>query len=325
MTKVLVTGAGGFIGHHLVTYLKEKGYWVRGVDIKYPEFSETDADEFELLDLRKWDNCLQATRGVDEVYALAADMGGMGFISSHHAQILYNNAMINFHTLEAAHINGVKNYFYTSSACIYPEYLQKDANVTPLKEEDAFPAEPQDAYGWEKLITERLCKHYREDYGMKTHVVRFHNIFGSFGTWEGGREKVPAAFCRKIAIAKLTNNPEIEIWGDGEQTRSFCHINDCIEGIYKLMNSDCYEPLNLGQDRMVTINELADIIANIADVKIVKKHIDGPQGVRGRNSDNTKIYKTLDWKPEVSLEEGLAETYKWIEAEVKERLEKGNL
>lgn len=320
-TRVLVTGAGGFIGHHVVTYLKNLGYWVRGIDIKYPEYSPVDADEFELLDLRRWENCLQATRGVDEIYGLAADMGGMGFISSHHSQILRNNSLINIHTLDAARKNGVKRYLYASSACVYPEHLQTDTNVTPLKEEDAYPAQPQDAYGWEKLIAERLQMHYREDFGIETRIVRFHNIFGPLGTWDGGREKAPAAICRKIATAKLTANPEIEIWGDGEQTRSFCYIDDCVNGIYKLMRSDYHEPLNLGQDRMVTINQLADIIAEVARVRIVKKHVPGPQGVRGRNSDNTQLRQVLDWEPEISLEEGLARTYVWIEDQVRCNLE----
>jgi GDP-D-mannose 3', 5'-epimerase len=318
--KVLVTGAGGFIGHHLVTHLKRQGYWVRGVDVEPPEYCKTSADEFELLDLRRWDNCLQATRGIDEVYGLAADMGGMGFISSHHAQILYNNSLINLHTLEAARVNGVRRYLYTSSACIYPEYKQTDANVVPLKEEDAYPAQPQDAYGWEKLVTERLCRHYREDHGIETRVVRFHNIFGPLGTWDGGREKAPAAMCRKVAMAKLTGNPAIEIWGDGEQTRSFCYIDDCVKGIDLLMRSDFHEPLNLGQDRMVTINQLADMVAEIAGVRITKKHVPGPMGVRGRNSDNTLLRKVLKWEPEISLEEGLARTYGWIEEQVRERM-----
>jgi GDP-D-mannose 3', 5'-epimerase len=318
--KVLVTGAGGFIGHHLVTYLKQQGYWVRGVDIKAPEYAPSDADEFELLDLRSQEQCLRATRGVEEVYALSADMGGMGFISSHHAQILRNNLLISIHTLDAARANGVKRYLYTSSACIYPEYRQVDTNVTPLKEEDAYPAQPQDAYGWEKLITERLCTHYADEYGVEVRIVRFHNIFGPYGTWDGGREKAPAAICRKVAMAKLANNPEIEIWGDGEQTRSFCYIDDCVEGIFRLMNSTYAHPINLGQDRLVSINQLADIVANIAGINITKKHIPGPQGVRGRNSDNTRLREVLGWEPQISLEEGLAHTYDWIENQVRAKM-----
>ncbi len=315
--RVMVTGAGGFIGHHLVTELKRQGCWVRGVDLKLPEFAASRADQFELLDLRRWENCLRATHAIDEVYALAADMGGMGFISSNHARILHNNSLINIQTLEAARENRVRRYLYTSSACVYPEYRQKQTQVRPLKEEDAYPAEPQDAYGWEKLVTERLCMHYREDYGMETRIVRFHNIFGPLGTWDGGREKAPAALCRKVAVAKLTGAREIEIWGDGEQTRSFCYIEDCVTGILKLMRSDYSQPLNLGQDRMVTINELASMIARIAGVRLRFKHVAGPQGVRGRNSDNTRLRQVLGWAPEVSLEEGLAETYAWIESQVR--------
>jgi len=314
--RVLVAGAGGFIGHHLVSFLKEKGYWVRGVDLKRPEYGATDADEFLVLDLREREDCEQAAESVDHVYQLAADMGGMGYISEHHAQILSGNALINIHMLEAARKAHVSRFLYTSSACVYPEYLQGDENVVPLKEEDAYPAQPQDAYGWEKLISERLCTHYREDYGLETRIVRFHNIFGPLGTWDGGREKAPAAICRKVAFAKLTGSSEVEIWGDGKQTRSFCYIDDCLLGIYKLMRSDYREPLNLGQDRMVSINELADIVAEIAGISISKVHVAGPEGVRGRNSDNTRLGEVLGWVPEISLEDGLALTYRWIEEQV---------
>jgi GDP-D-mannose 3',5'-epimerase len=319
-TRVLVTGAGGFIGHHLVSFLKQRGYWVRGVDIKYPEFNASDADEFELLDLRQSDNCRRATTGVSEVYALAADMGGMGFISCNHARILHNNSLINLETLEAARINGVKRYLFTSSACVYPEYRQLVTDVIPLKESDAYPAAPQDAYGWEKLVTEQLCAHYRNDYGIETRIVRFHNIFGPYGTWDGGREKAPAALCRKIALAKLSADLEVDIWGDGEQTRSFCYIDDCVDGLHRLMRSAHAEPLNLGQDRMVSINQLADMIADISGVKIHKRHVPGPQGVRGRNSDNTLLKAVLGWTPSITLEDGLSRTYRWIEEQVREQL-----
>jgi nucleoside-diphosphate-sugar epimerase len=251
------------------------------------------------------------------VYALAADMGGMGFISAHHAEILHNNALINLHTLEAARVNGVRRYLYTSSACIYPDYRQTDADVVPLKEEDAFPAMPQDAYGWEKLVSERLCIHYREDYGIETRVVRFHNIFGPEGTWKGGREKAPAALCRKVAEAKLSGSPVVEIWGDGEQTRSFCFVDDCVEGIWRLMRSEHPDPINLGQDRLISINALADMIAGIAGARIEKRHVEGPQGVRGRNSDNARLRQVLGWEPSISLEAGLARTYPWVEAQVR--------
>ncbi|MGE3540460.1 MAG: NAD-dependent epimerase/dehydratase family protein [Candidatus Tectimicrobiota bacterium] len=315
-TTVLVTGAGGFIGHHLVTYLKRQGYWVRGVDMKYPEFGRTAADEFWRLDLRRWESCVQATHNINQVYALAADMGGMGYISSHHGRIMHDNALINLHTLDAARASGVQRYLFASSACVYPEYRQTNPSVTPLREEEAYPAQPQDAYGWEKLLSERLCLHYADDYALETRIVRLHTIFGPLGTWEGGREKALAALCRKIALAKLTGNPEVEIWGDGEQTRSFCYVGDCVVGLHKLMQSDYRLPLNLGQDHLLTINQLADLLAEIAGIRIVKKHVAGPQGVRGRNSDNTRLRHVLNWEPQVSLEEGCALTYAWIERQV---------
>ena len=288
------------------------------MDIKEPEFTPIDADEFLLLDLRRWENALKTTEGMDWVFAFAADMGGMGFISRYHAQILRNNTLINFHTLDAARVNGVKRYLYTSSACVYPEYRQEETDIKPLKEEDVFPAQPQDAYGWEKLVTEQLCLHFRKEFGIETRIVRFHNIYGPYGTWEGGREKAPAALSRKVAMAR--DGDEIEIWGDGLQTRSFCHIDDCMEGIYRLIQSDFHDPINLGRDRMVTINELAEIIIKISGKKIAGlKHVDGPMGVRGRNSDNTLLKKVLGWEPVIPLEEGLVGTYEWIKEQVEAR------
>lgn len=314
-TRVLVTGAGGFIGHHMVKYLVDMGYWVRGVDIKEPEYEPSQAHEFELLDLRRWDNCLQATRGVDEVVQLAADMGGIGYISLHFAESAHNNVLISTHMLEASRLNGVYRLFFPSSACVYPQSLQSRPEVTALREEDVHPADPDEGYGWEKLFTEKLCRYYAEDWGLETKVARFHNIYGPLGTYDGGREKAPAAICRKVALAE--DGGEIEVWGDGNQTRSFMFVEDCVEGVHRLMKSDCRGPLNLGTERLVTINQLVDIVSSIAGKTLVKRHnLTGPEGVRGRNSDNTLLRRTLNWEPGVTLEDGLAITYRWIEAEL---------
>lgn len=319
--RVLVTGAGGFIGHHLTKFLVERGYFVRGVDIKLPEYEATAADEFLLLDLSRVDNCLRATDGMDQVYGLAANMGGIGFIENNKAVIVRDNTLINLHTIEAARVNGVKRYLYTSSACIYPGYKQKETDVTPLKESDAYPADAEDGYGWEKLYMERVCRHYTEDFGLDTRVVRFHNIFGPLGTYDGGREKSPAAICRKIALAN--DGDDIEVWGDGEQTRSYCYVDDCVEGIYRLMQGEHRDPINLGQDRMISVNELVDIVANIAGKRIGKRYdLSKPQGVRGRNSDNTRLREILNWEPTISLEEGLKITYHWIAGELEKHCHK---
>lgn len=317
MKRALVTGAGGFIGAHLVRYLKARGYWVRGVDVKRPEFAPTEADEFMLADLRIADRAYGVMYGgFDEVYALAADMGGMGYINSYPADILYNNVLINTHTLDAARHIGAERYFFASSACVYPEGLQTSAVVSGLKEADAYPAAPDTEYGWEKLFSERMAMSYAEAHGMTVRIARFHNIYGPMGTWRGGREKAPAALCRKVAESVASGNRVIEVWGDGEQTRSFCYIADCLEGIYRLMHSDFSRPLNIGSSRLISINDLAEMIAQIAGVQVTLRHIEGPQGVRGRNSDNTLCREVLKWEPSTSLEDGLTETYRWIEAQV---------
>jgi GDP-D-mannose 3', 5'-epimerase len=314
----LVTGAGGFIGHHLVRYLVERGYAVRGADIKYPEYEDTKAQEFLIADLRDYDECLRATKDIDEVYHLAADMGGIGYISAYHAEITINNTLINAHTLQAARHNEVKRFLFSSSACVYPQHLQKSPDVVPLREEDAFPADPEEGYGLEKLYMEKLCQYFREDWNFLTRVVRFHNVYGPLGTYDGGREKAPAAISRKVA--ELREGDELFIWGDGKQTRSFMYIDDCIEGIYRIMQSDYAAPLNLGTDELVTIDGLVDIISQIAGKSVIKRHdTSKPQGVRGRNSDNSRLRRVLGWEPNTSLRQGLVPTYRWIEEQVASR------
>jgi len=319
---VLVTGAGGFIGHHLAKYLVKLGCVVRGVDIKAPEYEGTDADEFVIADLRNYDECLKVTKNIDEVYHLAADMGGIGYITSSHAGITINNTLISAHTLRAARENGVKRFLFSSSACIYPQHLQKKPDVVPLREEDAFPADPEEGYGLEKLYMEKLCQYFTEDWEFATRVVRFHNVYGPLGTYDGGREKAPAAICRKVAV--LRDNSEIDIWGDGKQTRSFMYVDDCVEGIYRIMRSDYSAPLNLGTDELVSVDGLVDIISEIAGKSLVKRHdTSRPQGVRGRNSDNSRLRSVLGWEPKISLREGLIPTYRWIEECVSSQLQRG--
>ena len=317
VARILVTGAGGFIGHHLVNRLKAEGHWVRGVDLKYPEYQASAADEFEIRDLRKWDECLMATRGsIDQVFNLAADMGGIGYITAFHAGIAHNNTLINTHMLEASRQNRVGRFLFSSSACVYAQSKQKDADVAPLREEDAFPAEPEPGYGWEKLYAEELCRYYWQDYKFETRIVRFHNVYGPLGTYDGGKEKAPAAISRKVALA--ADGDEIEIWGDGQQTRSFMYVDDCVEGLLRIMASGYRDALNLGTDELVTIDQLVDLVSEVAGKRLIKRHnLKGAQGVRGRNSDNSLLRRVLGWEPSILLRRGLAMTYPWIQDELR--------
>jgi GDP-D-mannose 3',5'-epimerase len=317
--RALVNGAGGFIGSHLVKRLKAEGYWVRGVDLKSPEFSPSAADEMIIGDLRDPGMAEAAAAGVDEVYQLAADMGGAGYIftGEHDAAVMHNSALVNLNTVEAARRSGVQKIFYSSSACIYPEYNQRDPENPKCAEHTAYPAAPDSEYGWEKLFSERLYMSYARNYGMSVRIARFHNIFGPEGTWSGGREKAPAAICRKIAEAE--DGSEIVIWGDGKQTRSFLYIDECIDGVRRLMKSDCSGPLNIGSSEMVTINALIGMISEVAGKSVRVRHVEGPIGVRGRTSDNSLIQSELGWSPSASLMSGLRITYRWIDEQVAQR------
>lgn len=318
-TKVLVTGAGGFIGGHLVKYLRNKGYQnIRAVDIKpLKNWYQIDSKaENIVLNLNHLDKCKLATKNIDEVYNLASNMGGMGFIESHKAECMLN-VLINTNMLMASKEAGAKKYFYSSSACVYSLSKQRSANIDGLKENDAYPAQPEDGYGWEKLFSERMCRHFMEDFKLETRVARFHNVYGPLGEYKGGREKAPAALIRKVIEAKINQKKEIEIWGDGLQSRTFMYIDDCVKGIYLIMNSDIREPINLGTNELVTINQLVSIIENIAGVTLKRTYnINAPKGVRGRSSDNTLIKKYLNWEPEIPLKKGIEKTYKWIEKQI---------
>jgi GDP-D-mannose 3',5'-epimerase len=316
--RALVCGAGGFIGSHLVKRLKAEGYWVRGVDLKYPEFSETGADDFVIGDLRDPLICRHITDlRFDEVYQLAADMGGAGYIftGEHDADVMHNSATINLNMLDAVYKRNIKKMFYSSSACIYPQYNQMDPDNPKCSEDSAYPAAPDSEYGWEKLFSERLYLSYQRNHGIEVHISRFHNIFGPEGTWTGGKEKALAALCRKVLMAE--DSGEIEIWGDGKQTRSFLYIDECLEGVRRLMNSYFSGPLNIGSEEMVTINQLAEMAMKIGKKKLTLKHIPGPLGVRGRNSDNRLIKEKLGWAPSSKLEDGLKSTYEWIETQIR--------
>ena len=317
----LVSGGGGFIGGHLVAELRRRGHRrIRAVDVKpldqwFQRFEDVDN---HVLDLRTKEACNLATNDARYVFNLASDMGGMGFIELNKA-LCMTSVLINTHMLMSARDFGVERFFFSSSACVYAADKQTSADVVPLREEDAYPAMPEDGYGWEKLFSERLCRHYREDFGLVTRVARYHNVYGPFGTYDGGREKAPAAICRKVVEAKLSGSKTIEIWGDGEQTRSFTYIDDCIEGTLRLMSSRFPEPLNIGSDQLVTVNQLVDIVERIAGVKLVRNYnLKAPKGVRGRNSDNTLIRQRLSWSPSTRLEDGLRETYAWIYAQMNE-------